>query len=172
MATSTTSTAISAVQLVTSANNSTGNNALTSDAKENPLAGGEQVPSEFCSICGSSDGQLIQSEPVTYDGNEISCKEFGWIFLSKNIAEGSDKCLDIRAQHGGTCCKSKSSGDGCDLCNTVVDRPWNDVQLNKSVQFEGEDISCVDLSDNIRVRFELASEQCLDSAEQYFGDCW
>ena len=161
---------MSAVPLATN-DNSTGNNALTSDATENPLAGGQQVPSEFCSIC-DSDEQLTRSEPVNYDGNNISCGEFGWIFLSENIAEGSDKCLDIRAQHAGTCCNTKISGDECDLCNTGVDRPWHDVQVNKNVQFEGEAISCIALSDKIRARFGLASEQCVDSVEQYFEDCW
>ena len=171
LTTSTSSTDLSLVQSTASDDNSKGNNVLSSDASTNPLASGQQIPSEFCSVC-DSDGQLIRSAPVTYDGNNISCGEFGWISLSENIAEGSDKCLDIRAQYAGTCCNTRTASDGCDLCNTEVDRPWHDVQSNKSVQFEGEAISCVELADTIRTRFELASDQCLDTAEQYFNDCW
>lgn len=171
LTTSTSSTDLSLVQSTASDDNSKGNNVLSSDASTNPLASGQQIPSEFCSVC-DSDGQLIRSAPVTYDGNNISCGEFGWISLSENIAEGSDKCFDIRAQYAGTCCNTRTASDGCDLCNTKVDMPWHDVQSNKSVQFEGEAISCVELSDTIRTRFELASDQCLDTAEQYFNDCW
>lgn len=169
--TATPSTETSAVMSTVSDNDSMGNDLLVSDASSNPLAEGQQIPSEFCSLC-ASDGQLIRSEPVTYAGNEISCGEFGWIFLSKNIADGSDKCLDIQTQYAGTCCSSKSSGDECDLCNAGIDRPWHDVQAKEVVQFEGNSFSCVELSNEIRARFDPTSERCIDLRGQYFNDCW
>ena len=70
-------------------------------------------PEDACDICGNS--QLDWLQRVTFDDKDVSCGEFGWIFQSQNIAEGSDQCLDLRAQYFGKCCYTKPAIEGCDL---------------------------------------------------------
>lgn len=145
------------------------------ETNQNPPTTGQTAPqiqpepSESCSLCGNSE--LDWSERVNFDGDDISCGEFGWIFLSENILEGSDRCLNFRAQYFDKCCYAKPSGVGCDLCDTEIDGPWHDIQENINVEFDGDDISCADLSNKIRTRFEPSSAQCTDIKNTHFESC-
>ena len=132
------------------------------------------IPSEeACNLCGNS-GQLDWSEQVTYEKSSISCGEFGWIFLSDNIAEGSDTCLNLRSKYFDKCCYTKPvGGDGCSLCDTGVEGTWHDIRENVNVKFNGDDdVSCMDLQNKVRTRFEPESDECLKTKEEHFDSCW
>ncbi|KAL9186471.1 hypothetical protein ACHAXT_005709 [Thalassiosira profunda] len=129
-----------------------------------------QVPSEPCNLCGNA--QIDWSQSVTFEGHgEISCGEFGWIFASKSVFEGSDQCLNSRARYFDDCCYAKSVGSGCNLCDSGPHGAWHDIQKNVDVEYDGDTISCADLSDKVRTRFEPSSEQCSDVMNQHFSDC-
>merc|ERR1712183_341444 len=66
---------------------------------------------ESCDVCGKLE--VDWEARVDYEGSDISCGEFGWIFNNK-IEEGSKECLDYRAMYFGKCCKIESSRTGCD----------------------------------------------------------
>jgi len=131
---------------------------------------GQTIPSEACSLCGNS-GQLNWSEIVNFDSNDISCGELFSTFLSENILEGSDRCLNFRAQYSGECCDTNLAGDGCDLCETGADVPWHDIQEDVNVDFDGDKISCANLSNMITTRFEPSSAECIDIKDEYFYGC-
>lgn len=158
------STTASTASLDYAANDSSAN--MDGEATTNePL-----VPSESCSICGNS--QLDWSQRVTFEGSDISCGEFGWIFLSGNIQEGSDRCLNFRAQYFNKCCYAKQVGNGCDLCDTGPEGTWHDIREDIDVEYNGDKISCPDLSNKVRTRFDPSSEQCSEAQSQHFSDCW
>ena len=128
-------------------------------------------PEDACDICGNS--QLDWSQRVTFDDKDVSCGEFGWIFQSQNIAEGSDQCLDLRAQYFGKCCYTKPDIGGCDLCDTGIDNgAWHDVRDGVSVVVDGDETSCADFSSKLRTRFDTMDSQCMGSKTKHFDDCW
>ena len=128
-------------------------------------------PEDACDICGNS--QLDWSQRVTFDDKDVSCGEFGWIFQSQNIAEGSDQCLDLRAQYFGKCCYTKPAIGGCDLCDTGIDDgAWHDVRDGVSVVVDGDETSCADFSSKLRTRFDTMDSQCMGSKTKHFDDCW
>lgn len=131
----------------------------------------EVAPIDACNLCGNS-GQLDWSERVTYDNKEISCGEFGWIFLSQRIVEGSDQCLNLRSQYFGKCCYMKPAGEGCDLCDTGINGPWHDIREGVNVEYDGATISCNDLQAKVRTRLEPTSDQCINAKDDHFDDCW
>ena len=144
----------------------------TTEEEETEAVEQSNIPSEeACSLCGNS-GQLDWSEQVTYEDSSISCGEFGWIFLSDSIAEGSDKCLNLRSKYFDKCCYTKPAGDGCALCDTGVEGTWHDIRENVNVKFNGDDVSCMDLQNKVRSRFEPESDKCLETKEEHFDNCW
>lgn len=58
---------------------------------------------EICSLCGSNFG-VFSSQSVNLDGEDVSCDGFSWIFIFDNVLEGSDRCLNYRAQFSSECC--------------------------------------------------------------------
>jgi len=130
----------------------------------------EPEPSDSCNLCGNSEQDW--SERVTFQGNEISCGEFGWIFLSQNIVEGSEQCLNFRAEYFGRCCYAKPTGDtGCNLCNGRVDEPWHDTRQTVTVEFGGYETSCPDLVNKMSTRLDPSSAQCTDAKNEHFESC-
>jgi len=126
-------------------------------------------PSEACSLCGNAE--LDWSQQIYFDGADISCGEFGWLFLYHNIVEGSDQCLNFRAQFFGKCCYTRPAGAGCDLCDTGPGSPWHDTRQDKNVEFDGDEISCVDLQNKGRQRFEPSGQQCADLKNNFMSSC-
>lgn len=128
-------------------------------------------PEDACDICGNS--QLDWLQRVTFDDKDVSCGEFGWIFQSQNIAEGSDQCLDLRAQYFGKCCYTKPAIGGCDLCDTGIDDgAWHDVRDGVNVVVDGDETSCADFSSKLRTTFDTMDSQCMGSKTKHFDDCW
>jgi len=129
----------------------------------------QPLPLESCSLCGNS--KLNWSQMVNFGGNDMSCEEFGRLFESESISEGSDRCLNFRAQYFGECCHAEHAGVGCDLCGTGIDGPRHDIRDDVNVEFDDDKISCADLSNEISARFEPASAQCTDIKNTRFEPC-
>ena len=108
---------------------------------------------------------------MNFQDNDISCGEFGWIFLSENILEGSDQCLKLRARYFGKCCYTKPAGVGCNICDTDIEGSWHEIRETVNVEFDGDSTSCADLSNKISTRFEPDSAQCIDTKNEYFESC-
>lgn len=125
---------------------------------------------EPCDICGSA-GQIDWAKTVEFNGTDISCGEFGWIFAAGHVYEGSDQCLIMRASYFGSCCFTTPE-NGCKLCDTGVNGPFYDVRTNVNVDFDGEQMSCAELSNKISTKFEAYSQTCTDSQTNHFSDCW
>ena len=104
--------------------------------------------------------------------NPLSTIKVNLQLISENIAEGSDKCIIFRDQYVNKCCYTKPAGDGCDLCDTGTDWPSHNIQQNAIVEFDASSISCADLSNKVRARFEPSSAQCVDTRSEHFNDCW
>ena len=109
---------------------------------------------------------------MSYNGNDISCGEFGWIFSSERVEEGSDQCLASRVMFYDKCCYTKPAGDGCDLCDTGIEGTWHDIQENVMVNFEGAGITCGDLQNKARTRFDPDGDQCFAARNEHFESCW
>ncbi|KAL7533175.1 hypothetical protein ACHAWF_004368 [Thalassiosira exigua] len=144
------------------ATGSTGNDGMSTSQ-------GAQASDETCSLCGNS--QLDWSQRVTFDDNDVSCGEFGWIFLSENVHEGSTRCLNFRAQYFGQCCYAKPLGNGCELCDGGGGGPRHEVQRGVNVEFDGNEVSCAELSDKVRSRFAPNDEQCTVTKDEHFDAC-
>ena len=130
----------------------------------------EQPQGDPCNVCGNS--QVDWSKNVDYGGSNVSCGEFGWMLSADGVHEGSDQCLNLRAQFFGDCCYAKPTGFGCDLCDTGIDGLWHDIRDGENVFFDGENLGCLDLSNKIRNRFEPTNEQCIATKNEHFDDCW
>mmetsp|Transcript_8489 Transcript_8489/g.18999 ORF Transcript_8489/g.18999 Transcript_8489/m.18999 type:complete len:903 (+) Transcript_8489:307-3015(+) len=90
---------------------------VSGEVNQNPPISSEassqtQPVLETCSLCG--DSTLDESQYVNLDGNglHISCSQFGYLFSSQSIFEGSEKCLNYRGQYSDKCCNIKQDGDG------------------------------------------------------------
>ena len=130
-----------------------------------------QARKDPCNLCGDT-GELDWSLEVEYDGNDVSCGEFGWLFVSDNIANGSDQCNTYRDQYADQCCLLKPAGTpGCNLCDAGIDKPWHDIKEDASVKINGHDISCIDLQSNVRSRFEPANDKCTEIKLEHFDNC-
>jgi hypothetical protein len=124
---------------------------------------------KHCDICDGA-GQLDWSETVMFEGKSISCGEFGWIFGSKNILDGSDKCLDYRSSYFGQCCFVPPS-NGCSLCDGKGGE-WYDINLVATTAYDGEsEVSCTQLSNKISRKIESSSTQCTEAKNDHFDTC-
>ena len=129
----------------------------------------QPLPSESCRLCG--DSELDSSQRVNLLGNDLSCGEFDDVFVSENVLEGSDHCLNVRSQYFDKCCFAKSSGDVCDLCGAEIDGLRHVVRNDVNVEFDGDQVSCADLSKKANT-IELSSGQCVDMKNEHFYECW
>ena len=131
-----------------------------------PISG--QIVAESCNICGNSE--INWEKRAEFEGNDISCGEFGWIF-SEKVLEGSSKCLDYRSMYFDTCCKIKSTGTGCDICDTGISGYLSDVRDSLTVEFNGDDVSCADARNMISATFQSSNAQCTESKKTLAERC-
>ncbi len=124
---------------------------------------------EPCDICGTA-GQIDWSKTIQFNGTDISCGEFGWIFSSSKIYEGSNQCLTMRASYFGSCCFSTPQ-NGCNLCGVNADGNSYELRTDVSVEFDGESLSCVEASYRISSKFDATSATCADAQVAHFSDC-
>ena len=125
---------------------------------------------ESCNICGNAE--IDWESRVDYEGSEIACGEFGWIF-NQNIPEGSDTCLNYRAAYFDTCCKVETPTDesqvepidSCNICGDI------EVDWEVRVDHEGNDISCGEFGWIFKNKVEAGSEKCTDYRAMYFDTC-
>jgi len=124
---------------------------------------------EPCDICGTA-GQIDWSKTIQFNGTNISCGEFGWIFSSSKIYEGSNQCLRMRASYFGSCCFSTPQ-DGCNLCGVNAEGNSYELRTDVSIEFDGEALSCVEASYKISSKFEATSATCANAQVTHFSDC-
>jgi len=133
------------------------------------ITGQTTASAESCNICGNS-AEINWEERVDFEGDDISCGEFGWIF-SKKILEGSDKCLDYRAEYFDTCCKIKSFGIGCDICDTGIDGHFSKIRETETVKFNGDNVSCTEVRNRISTSFHPSNAQCAELKNTHAVTC-
>jgi hypothetical protein len=132
--------------------------------------GKDEITIKNCDVCDGA-GQLDWSQTVIFEGKSVSCGEFGWIFASQNVLEGSEKCLNHRSTYSGKCCFNPPS-NGCGLCDTDMAGEWYDVRNDAKTTYDGEsDVSCTEVSNKISSRIESSSTQCAQAKLDHFETC-
>ena len=64
-----------------------------------------------------------------------------------------------------------SSVAGCNLCEEGIESWHHRVRENVGVDFEGDTISCTELTAKLRSQFEPDSDKCRETKVQHFDDC-
>jgi hypothetical protein len=130
----------------------------------------DEITIKNCDVCDGA-GQLDLSQTVMFEGKSTSCGEFGWIFGSQNVLEGSEICLNYRSTYSGQCCFNPPS-NGCALCDTGMSGDWYDVRVDAKTTYNGEsDVSCTQVSNQIRSKIESSSAQCAEVKRDHFDTC-
>ena len=126
----------------------------------------------ICRLCG--DTEADSTRLVTFlDGNEVSCNMFDLGFVSENIEEGSNVCVDYRDMYFGSCCGttffdgSQISVEKCILCDEST------LNLDAIVFFHGEELRCTDVASKLleEDRINSGSAVCETSKRSYAAMC-
>jgi len=65
---------------------------------------------------------------------------------------------------------SSSSVAGCNLCEEGIES-WHHMNKNGRVDFNGDTISCTELTNKLSSQFEPGSDKCIETKVKHFDDC-
>ncbi|KAL9184576.1 hypothetical protein ACHAXT_012546 [Thalassiosira profunda] len=127
---------------------------------------------EICRLCPDSSTQGIREWlEVEYDGVDVeggatTCAAVDMAILGE-YAKGSEECDAARQSLGDKCCYPYPENP-CGLCRSATE--FMDLRALAEVEFEGETMSCFDLSKRLGPE-ENDSQTCLAAQEEHWDAC-
>ena len=123
---------------------------------------------EKCSLCGDDESLNIDAT-VNHNGQVISCDEMSSLFTIGVTEKGSDQCDVMQTAYASTCCY-KSPQQPCNLCQ----RGSTSYKVNTGAFVKTHTSSssfCVDVLNDLAMKEEEESDNCLHSKATYFSKC-
>ena len=124
-------------------------------------------PPSKCRLCPDPSTQGMKDWlPIEYNGEEITCGDADMAILAE-FAKGSAECDAAKQVLGGQCCYHYAEKP-CMLCRT--DTELLDLKSSVELEYEGETISCPELSKRLGPE-ESDSSMCLAAQTEHWDKC-
>ena len=130
-----------------------------------------------CSLCGDAG---VNSNSVSYNGRTFPCDGFQDVFVSNDIQDGSELCLNFRKEYSNSCCFGQSQDTQepqetlqneapCLLC-ALNGKEYEVARDVTVILSDGAEQTCLALSQFL-LDIPQMSDQCTETKVTMFREC-